>query len=121
MSAGGLTATSTAGTVTVNGAIAGSTGRVTLNAGQDVQINQAILSPSSGLPLTVTAGRDVVVNAQIDGRNGVTGGAVTLSASRDVAINNAVITNNGAITVAATRAANMAPAATLASGTGRSR
>jgi filamentous hemagglutinin family protein len=117
VSAGGLSATSTAGTVTVNGVIAGSTGQVTLNAGQDVQINQAILSPSSGLPLTVTAGRDVLVNGQIDGRNGVTGGTVTLSASRDVAINNAVITNNGAIAVTATRAATMSPTATLASGT----
>jgi hypothetical protein len=117
VSAGGLSATSTAGTVTVNGVIAGSTGQVTLNAGQDVHINQAILSPSSGLPLTVTAGRDVLVNGQIDGRNGVTGGTVTLSASRDVAINNAVITNNGAIAVTATRAATMSPTATLASGT----
>jgi hypothetical protein len=69
------------GTLTVNGLIDGSTGRVDLSAGQDVQINQPILNPRSGSALTVTAGGGIAVNAAIDGRGGASGGAVTLAAS----------------------------------------
>ena len=62
----------------------------------------------------MTAGRDIIVNAQIDGRNGASGGAVSLNASRDVAINSAVVTGNGAIGItAATGAATMAAGTTL--------
>ena len=117
VSGGSLSAASTAGSLKVNGIIDGSTGRVDLSAAQDVQINQTILSPRSGNPLSVTAGRDVMVNAQIDGRNGASGGGVTLNASRDVAINDAIVTNNGAIAINATSgAARMIPGTALVSG-----
>ena len=80
-------------------------------------LNAAVLNPRSGAAFTATAGRDVVVNAVIDGRGGATGGAVTLKASRDVALNNSVVTNNGAIGVTATNgAATMANGTALVSG-----
>ena len=114
---GSLTATSTGGAVKVNGVIDGSTGKVDLTAASDVAINAAVLNPRSGAAFNATAGRDVVVNAAIDGRGGATGGAVTLKASRDVALNNSVVTNNGAIGVTATSgAATMANGTALVSG-----
>ena len=112
VSGGSLTATSTAGSVRVNGVIDGSTGRVDLNAAQDVAIDQPVLSLRTGNALTATAGRDVIVNAQIDGRGGTTGGAATLTAARNVSINNAVVTSAGAIDITAT-----AGTATMAAGT----
>ena len=118
ISGGSLSATSTGGSVRINGVIDGSTGRVDLRAASDVSINQPVLNLRTGTPLNVTAGRDILVNAQIDGRNGASGGAVSLNASRDVAINSAVVTGNGAIGItAATGAATMAAGTTLFSGT----
>ena len=101
MSGGSLSATSTGGTVRVEGVIDGDTGRVDLTAAVDVAIDQPVLNIRTGNPFNATAGRDVTVNAQIDGRNGMTGGAVTLTAGRNVAVDNAVVTNNGAITMTA--------------------
>jgi filamentous hemagglutinin family protein len=112
ISGGAFSATSATGSVLVNGAIDGSTGRVDLRAGQDVTINQPVLNLRTGSSLNSTAGRDVIVNAQIDGRGGATGGAVALTASRNVAINNAVVTNNGSIKITAINGS-----ATMASGT----
>jgi filamentous hemagglutinin family protein len=118
-SGGSLSATSTGGSVNVNGIIDGNTGRVDLNAANNVLINAPVLSPRTGNPLTATAGNDVIVNAQIDGRGGATGGAVTLTAGHNVAVNNAVITNNGAIGITATGgAATVATGAALVSGNG---
>jgi hypothetical protein len=94
--------------------IDGSTGPVDLSARQDVNIDQPVLNLRTGSPLTATAGRDVIVNATIDGRGGATGGAVTLTASRHVAINDDVVTNNGSIDItAATGSATMAPGTAL--------
>ena len=101
VSGGSLSATATGGSVTVNGVIDGTTGKVDLSAGTDVTINQAVLNTRTGNNLNATAGRDVVVNAAIDGRGGATGGAVQLTAGRDARINSAVVTNNGKIGVAA--------------------
>lgn len=116
---GPLSAKSTAGTLRVNGVIDGTTGPVGLTAGQDVLINQPVLNPSNGTSFSATAGRDVIVNAQIDGRGGASGGAVTLTASRDVTVNSAVVTNNGAIDITASNgAANMARGTALVSGSG---
>jgi filamentous hemagglutinin family protein len=117
VSAGSLSATSTGGAVKVNGVIDGGTGKVDLNAATDVNINAAVLNPRSGAAFNATAGRDVIVNAQIDGRGGATGGTVTLKASRDVALNRSVVTNNGAIGVTATNGgATMANGTALVSG-----
>lgn len=117
VSGGSLNATSTGGAVTVNGVIDGSTGRVDLSAAGDVNVNQAVLNTRTGNAFNATAGRDVNLNAIVDGRGGATGGAVSLKASRDVALNNSVVTNNGTIGVTATNgAATMAAGTALVSG-----
>lgn len=117
VSGGSLSATSTGGTVRINGVIDGSTGRVDLSAAGDVNVNQAVLNTRTGNAFNATAGRDVNLNAIVDGRGGATGGAVSLKASRDVALNNSVVTNNGTIGVTATNgAATMAAGTALVSG-----
>jgi filamentous hemagglutinin family protein len=117
ISGGSLSATSTTGSVRVSGVIDGNTGRVDLSAGRDVIIDQPVRNLRTGNPLNSTAGRDVIVNAQIDGRGGSTGGAVTLAASRNVAMNNAVITNNGSIEItAASGSVTMASGTALSAG-----
>jgi len=117
VSAGSLAATSSGGAVNVNGVIDGNTGRVDLTAASDVNVNQAVLNGRTGSSFNATSGRDVNVNALVDGRGGATGGAVTLQATRDVNINSAIVTNNGAIGITATNgAATMAPGTALVSG-----
>jgi hypothetical protein len=119
MSGGSVSATSTGGSINVNGLIDGNTGRVDLHSAGDVNINQSILNAQSGSGLTVTAGQDVSVNAQIDGRGGATGGAVALSAGRNLNVNQWVVTNNGAISLnAATGTETVAADKGLVSGTG---
>ena len=112
ISGGSLMATSTAGSVWITGVVDGSTGAVNLSAGQDVNIDQPVLNLRTGSPLVAAAGRDIFVNAPIDGRGGAIGGAVTLTASRAVAINDSVVTNGGSIDITAS-----AGSATMASGT----
>ncbi len=117
VSGGSLRATSTAGAVNINGVIDGSTGRVDLTAAGDVNLNQAVLNTRTGNAFAATAGRDVNVNAIVDGRGGATGGAVTLKASRDVDLNDSVVTNNATIGVTATNGkATMAAGTALVSG-----
>jgi filamentous hemagglutinin family protein len=119
MSGGSVTATSTGGSIDVNGLIDGNTGRVDLRAANDVDLNQPVLNSQSGNGLTVTAGQDVNVNAQIDGRGGAAGGAVALSAGRNLNVDQWVVTNNGAITLdAAGGTATVAADKGLVSGTG---
>jgi filamentous hemagglutinin family protein len=117
ISGGSLSATSSGGSLRVNGVIDGTTGRVDLNAGQDVLISQPVLNVRTGNALNVNAGRDVTVNAQIDGRNGASGGGVNLIAARDVAVNDAIVTNNGAIGITANGGAARVGSA-LVSGSG---
>jgi filamentous hemagglutinin family protein len=119
MSGGSVSATSTGGSINVNGLIDGNTGRVDLHSAGDVNINQSILNVQSGNALTVTAGQDVNVSAQIDGRGGAAGGAVALSAGRNLNVNQWVVTNNGAISLnAATGTETVAANKGLVSGTG---
>jgi hypothetical protein len=119
VSGGSLSATSTGGTVRLNGVIDGSTGRVEVSAAKDVLVNQPVLNGRTGSSFNATAGGAITVNAQIDGRTGATGGAVNLKAGSDVNVNTSVITNNGAIGITATGgSATMAAGATLASGNG---
>ena len=113
VSGGSLSATSTGGAVRVNGVIDGSTGRVDLNAATDVAINAPVLNMQSGAALTATAGRDVIVNGQVDGRGGAAGGAVNLTARGDLTVNAAIATRDGAIRLSSTNGA-----ATIANTTG---
>jgi filamentous hemagglutinin family protein len=101
ISGGSLLAASSGGAINVNGVIDGTTGRVDLTAATDVAVNAAIVNGRSGAAFTATAGRDVFINAMIDGRDGVGGGSVALKAGRHVALNSAVVTNNGGIDITA--------------------
>jgi hypothetical protein len=113
ISGGSLSATSTGGSVNVNGVIDGKTGRVDLSAATDVNINQAVLSLSTGAPLTATAGHDINVNAPLDGSTGALGGSATLSAGRNVTVAAPITTHEGAISVSAA-----AGTATVGAGSG---
>ncbi len=100
---GALAFTSTAGDVNVNTAIADTVGAVTISAARDVDVNQTITNLKSGASLSVSAGRDILVDALVDGRSGaVPGGTVTMTANRNVALNTAVATSNGAVSLTAT-------------------
>lgn len=101
LTSGALSLTSTGGGVMIDFPIDGATGLVTINAATDVDIEQPVLNMRSGNAFNVTAGRDVNVNAQVDGRGGVAGGAVNLTAGRNLQVNNFIVTNNGAISLTA--------------------
>ena len=66
-----LAIASAAGAVTLDGLIDSATGDARISAATDVTINQVILNGRSGGALAVDAGRDVNLNAQIDGRGDV--------------------------------------------------
>jgi hypothetical protein len=105
--------------VVIDFPIDGLTGLVSINAATDVDIDQPVLHMHSGNALNVTAGRDVNVNAQIDGRGGAAGGAVNLAAHRNVQVNSFILTNNGAINLTATTgSASVAPGMALFAGAG---
>jgi hypothetical protein len=118
LSGGTVTLGSSAGAVGLNGVIDASTGRVDISAGTDINVNQPVLSLRSGNPFSATAGQDINVNGQIDGRNGVAGGAVTLNAGHNVNVNEFIVTNDGAIAIHAAGAATVASAKGLAAGAG---
>jgi hypothetical protein len=92
---GALNIRSTAGGVNIVTPIADTTGAVTINAATTVNINQPITNLKTGNPLTVTAGTDINVNAQVDGRGGVAGGSVTMTAGNNLNVNDHITTNDG--------------------------
>lgn len=92
---------STSGSVTLGQGIDGTVGALTLTAAQDANLEAEVLNLRSGAPLSVTAGRDIAVRAQVDGRGGVAGGKATLSAGRTVNLLQSIATNEGAIRVSA--------------------
>ncbi|MCW5635134.1 MAG: filamentous hemagglutinin N-terminal domain-containing protein [Rubrivivax sp.] len=100
---GPLNLVSTGGAVTVGQGIDASVGAVTISAATDANLDADIVNLRSGAPLTVAAGRDIRVNAQIDGRNGTApGGTATLVAGRNVSLTDSITTHEGAIAVTAT-------------------
>ena len=101
ITSGALTLASTAGAIAIDSFIDGNTGAVSISAAGDVDINQPIVNLVTGKPLNVSAGNNINVNAQVDGRGGVAGGAVALTAARNVSVNDFVVTNNGAIGITA--------------------
>ena len=117
---GALSIHSLAGSVAIDSIIDGHGGPVSIQAAGTVDINQSIVNfAGSDDALTVTAGDDVNVNAQVDGRGGVEGGGLSMTAGRDVNVNQAMVTNNGAMSVMATGGAlNVAPGTPMVSGTG---
>ena len=99
---GALNLQSTGGAVNVNTAIDDTTGAVTIDAATAVNINQAITNLKTGDDLAITAGTDINVLAQVDGRGGVGGGAVTMTAGNDLAVTRSIATNDGAVSLTAT-------------------
>lgn len=96
---GALSVSSTAGSLTIAQGIDGTVGATTISAAVDANIDSEILNMRSGASLNVSAGRDINVGAQIDGRGGITGGTARLSAGRDVNISRDIATNEGAILI----------------------
>lgn len=108
---GALNLASTAGAVTVGQGIDATVGATTISAATDVTLASPVLNLRSGAPLAVTAGRDIVVSAPIDGRSGaVPGGSATLSAARNVTLAESITTNGGAISVTASAGTVTQPA-----------
>ncbi|HEX8027271.1 MAG TPA: filamentous hemagglutinin N-terminal domain-containing protein, partial [Vicinamibacterales bacterium] len=114
---GAVSIRSISGAVAIDAFIDEHTGPVDIRATGAVDINQSIVSLASGGPLTITAGTDVNVNAQVDGRGGVEGGAVAIAANRDLNVNQAIVTNNGNISLTAATG-SVQQAAPLVTGTG---
>jgi filamentous hemagglutinin family protein len=116
LTSGLLTLISRSGSIAVDSLIDSANGPVNINASGDVDINQPIISIANGSPLTVSAGNDIRVNSQIDGRGGAAGGTVSLAATRNLQINNYILTNNGAININAGGSIAMAPSTALFTG-----
>jgi hypothetical protein len=86
---------------------------VTINAATAVNINQSITNLKTGSNLAITAGTDINVLAQVDGRSGTAaGGAVTMTAGNNINVTNVIATNNGAIALTATAGSVTLPVAT---------
>ncbi len=92
---GPLSLISTQGSVNINQGIGNSsTGNLLIQASGDVDVNQPIVSLSDGDSVTVTAGNDINVNAQIDGRSAPgsnPNGTLTMTAGRDIDLNKSIL------------------------------
>ena len=116
---GALNLHSTNGNVNVNTAVDDGTGAVDIRAGADVNINQPITNLRSGAGLTVSAGHDINVLAQVDGRGFIPGspitypsapgGAVTMTAGNNLAVTRSIATNDGAVALTAVAGAVSVP------------
>ncbi|MFO1266703.1 MAG: filamentous hemagglutinin N-terminal domain-containing protein [Rubrivivax sp.] len=98
---GALGLASTAGSVVIATPLDAGLGAVTVNAAQDVRIDQPVVNLRNGSAFTATAGRDVIVNAQIDGRGGVDGGTLSRTAGGSVQFNESAVTQLGELRVRA--------------------
>jgi filamentous hemagglutinin family protein len=102
LTGGLLSLISTKGSVFINQGIDASIGNLWLQAAEDVNVNQPIVSLSDGNSVNINAGNNINVNAQINGSGGVPGGTVTLAATAgNVNIYDHVVTNNGEIKITA--------------------
>ena len=88
--------------MTINRAIA-DTVHVTISAATNVNINSTITNIKNGSDLSVTAGTNINVSNQIDGRSGTAaGGTVTMTAGNNIALTESIATNDGAVSLTAT-------------------
>lgn len=88
---------SSGGSVYISQAIESALGSLFISAADDVDINEPIVSISTGGSVNVTAGRDITIGAQVDGRPsaGVNPlGSVTMTAGRDIHLKNSIIANS---------------------------
>ena len=111
LSSTGATTLNSTGAVTLSSIIGATNGALNVT-GNTIAVNAALLNMASGANLGLNATNGIIVNAQIDGRGGVTGGAASLTSTNGaIALNESIITNNGAITVNAVNG-NVTTAAT---------
>jgi filamentous hemagglutinin family protein len=99
LTGGLLSLISTQESVNIDQGIDSSIGDLLIQAAEDVNVNQAIVSLNDGNTVSISAGNDITLNAQINGSGGTPGGTVTLAANRDVNVNDHIVTNNGAISI----------------------
>jgi filamentous hemagglutinin family protein len=91
-----LSLISTQGSVNIDQGIDSSIGNLLLQAAGDVNVNQPIVSHSDGNTVNVSAGNDIKVNAQIDGRPALgsnPNGAVTMTAVQNIDLNKSILAN----------------------------
>ncbi len=114
-SPGAISIQSSAGDVSLRAGLAPG-GAVTVDAAGTLRIEAPLTSHAGGSALTLLAGGDILVDAQIDGRGGVAGGGLAIDAGGNLIANQPMLTNAGAITINADGAASFASNATLLSG-----
>jgi hypothetical protein len=102
LSGGAVNITSRGGSIVLGAPVSGVGVAITIGAAGQVDIDHSITNPGTGSPLTVMAGTDVNLNAQI-GRTeaGVASGGVVLTAGHDVNLNESIVTEGGSISVTA--------------------
>ncbi|MFH2045781.1 MAG: filamentous hemagglutinin N-terminal domain-containing protein [Pseudomonadota bacterium] len=91
-----LSLISTHGYVNINRGIDAFFGDIFIQAAEDVNINEPIVSLSKGSTVNITSGNDIKVNAQIDGRPALgsnPNGVVTLTAGQDIDLNKSILAN----------------------------
>ncbi|MBU3948856.1 MAG: filamentous hemagglutinin N-terminal domain-containing protein [Proteobacteria bacterium] len=96
LTSGLLSLISTQGLVNINHGIDGSIGDLFIQAEEDVNINEPIVSLSDGNTVEVIAGNNIIINAQIDGRPALDSnpnGTVTMSAGKNIDLNKSILAN----------------------------
>ncbi len=114
---GTVNLTSTGGDVIVGAAVQPDNGDLVINAARNVTVTSPIVNLLSGSDVTITAGGDVDVDAEINGTGAtVTGGAVRLEAGDTLRLNDHVATADGAIHLEAGQAIEQSAEAIVSSG-----
>lgn len=124
---GALNIRSTAGNVNINVPIYETTGNTTVQAGNDININEAVANTTSGSNLVMISGGDINVNAKVGpwdrttgttlGRNAVAGGTINMSAGNDINLHADIQSYKGALTDAGAAAITLNAGGGLVSGT----
>ncbi len=109
---GPLNLRSSAGSLTLANGIPGTTGNTNLRAAQNLTINEPILNLANGSTLSLTSDSgNIVINGQIDGRNGnsITSGALLVDAGQGIQLNESIVSQNGSLSLTA-RTGTVTPA-----------
>lgn len=97
LTSGTLSLRSTLGSVFINQGVDPSIGNLLIQADAgDVNINQPVVSLSDGNSVTVTAGSDINVDAQVDGRPAYgsnPNGSVTMTAGQDINLRKSILSH----------------------------
>ena len=97
LTGGLLSLISTQKSVFINQGIDASIGNLLIQAAENVEINQPIISHSDGNSVNIVAGSNINVDGQIDGRlvdGGYPYGSVTLTAGQNIYLNKSILANS---------------------------